>query len=53
MPVHDWQFWVVSLAAVLALAYLLREVLPAKWSPFRRKPRGKPTTLTVKGKARE
>ncbi len=53
MPVDDWQFWVVSVLAVLALAYLLREVLPERWSPFKRKKRGKATTLTVKGKSRE
>lgn len=53
LPLEDWQFWVVTLAAGLAGLYLLREVLPPRMSPFRRRPRGKPTTLTVKGKSRK
>lgn len=51
MPIGDWQFWVVTVLAVLALAYLLREVLPARLSPFRRRSKGAVrASLTVGGK---
>jgi len=49
-PVHDWQFWVVTVAAVIALAVVLRAVLPAKVNPFRGKKRGQSATLTVGGR---
>lgn len=49
LPVHDWQFWVVTLAAVLAGAYVLRELIPWPW----KKPKGKPTTLTIGGRSVE
>lgn len=49
LPVNDWQFWVVTLVALLAAAYVLREVIPWPW----KKPRGKPTTLTIRGKSVE
>jgi len=50
LPVGDWQFWVVTAAAALAAMYLLREVLPAKVSPFRKRRKGKPASLTISGK---
>ncbi len=53
LPVHDWQFWIVSALSLAALLYLLREVLPARLSPFASRRRGRATTLTVKGKTRE
>jgi hypothetical protein len=51
VPIGDWQFWVVTALAVLALAYLLREVLPARLSLWKRRPGGRKATLTIKGKA--
>lgn len=52
MPIGDWQFWVVTVLAVLALAYLLREALPARISPFRKRSKGSvKTSLTVGGKS--
>ncbi|HYD01984.1 MAG TPA: hypothetical protein VEB22_12220 [Phycisphaerales bacterium] len=52
MPIGDWQFWVVTLLAVCALAYLLRNVLPV---PFfskraRRRKHESRATLTVGGR---
>lgn len=49
-PVHDWQFWVVTLAAVVAVGVILRAMLPAKINPFKRKKVGQRATLTVGGK---
>lgn len=48
-PVHDWQFWVVTLLALGALCYLLRGVLPGAKKRKAIK-RGR-TTLTVGGKS--
>jgi len=42
MPLGDWQFWIVSLAALAALWFILRPLLP------KRRP-GTRTSLTVKG----
>jgi len=44
----DWQFWVVTLAAAAALAYMLRGAIRAA---FGRKAKGKAATLTVGGKS--
>jgi hypothetical protein len=46
-PVHDWQFWVVTLLAAGALAYLVRKLLPDRLKPWRKGPRGKATSLTI------
>ncbi len=47
-PVDNWQFWVVTAACVLALAAIVRALLPA---PLRRKsPRGARATLTIAGR---
>jgi hypothetical protein len=51
VPIHDWQFWAVTAAALAALAYVLREVLPAKWSPFKSRRKGKSASLTIEGKS--
>lgn len=48
MPVYDWQFWVVTIAAVLAAIWLIRGALPA--AKRRRQRRGQRTTLTLHGK---
>lgn len=47
---HDWQFWVVTCFAALALLWMLRNVLPAKVSPFARRTKGRAATLTVGGR---
>lgn len=52
MPVGDWQFWVVSVLALVALVAVVRMIVPPSMWPkrFRRKAKGKSTTLTVGGK---
>jgi hypothetical protein len=50
VPIGDWQFWVVTVLAVLALAYLLREVLPARLSVWKRRRGERKATLTIEGK---
>jgi hypothetical protein len=49
-PVHDWQFWVVTALALLAAGYIAHRVLPPKWLPWKKKPKGRSATLTVGGK---
>ncbi|MFN5943626.1 MAG: hypothetical protein ACK5ZG_12055 [Phycisphaerae bacterium] len=49
MPVHDWQFWVVTAIALVALVYLLRRVVPA--GLLGKKKPGTKTSLTIGGKA--
>ena len=49
-PTHDWQFFVATGIALIAVLYLGRRFLPR----FGRKPRrSRRTTLTVEGKAVE
>ena len=52
MPVGDWQFWVVSVLALVALVAVVRMIVPPSMWPkrFRRKAKGESTTLTVGGK---
>ncbi|MEY3230680.1 MAG: hypothetical protein RL689_769 [Planctomycetota bacterium] len=47
MPSDDWQFWVVTAVAALALAFLSRGLIPKRW---RRGRGGTKVTLTVRGK---
>ena len=42
MPWTDWQFWVVSMVAIMALFVLYRVLVPRK--------KGKRTNLTVSAK---
>lgn len=51
MPTNDWQFWVVTAAAAVALGWLVRRVVPMPGRSKRQ--RGKRATLTVGGKAVE
>jgi hypothetical protein len=44
MPWRDWQFWVVTLAAVGGLWTLVRVLIP------RRKPKKTPLTISAKGR---
>jgi hypothetical protein len=52
-PVHDWQFWVVTLLALVALYAVARSLIPAglwpKWLGSKRQ-KGKRATLTVSAK---
>lgn len=50
LPWRDWQFWVVTAIFVVAAAYVLREVVPGGWWPWKKKKKGKAATLTVEGK---
>jgi hypothetical protein len=47
MPSDDWQFWVVTVAAVLAAMFLARGLIPRRW---RRARGGTKVTLTVRGR---
>ncbi len=49
VPAHDWQFWVVTVCAVLAALYIVRAALPERLKPLKR--RGKTTSLTIGGKS--
>lgn len=48
-PAGDAQFWIVTLAFVLALLWIGRGLLPG--SKARRSKRGRRASLTVRGKA--
>lgn len=48
MPLGDWQFWIVSLAMLAALWFLLRPLLPRRRKASRVRRAG--ATLTVKGR---
>jgi len=52
MPVGDWQFWAVTLLALCAAGYLLRNVLPVPFFSKRakRKKHESRATLTVGGR---
>jgi len=52
MPFGDWQFWVVTILALGALGYLLRNILPVPFFSKRakRKKHESRATLTVGGK---
>ena len=45
MPTNDWQFWVVTIIALVALYVLYRVLVPKK--------KGKRTNLTVSAKKHE
>jgi len=45
MPLGDWQFWVVTLAAVGALAFLVKSLIPKK--------KAAKTSLTVSAQGRQ
>ncbi len=53
MPVHDWQFWVTTLVALMALGYLLRNVVPVPFFSKRakRQKHERRATLTVSAAA--
>lgn len=52
MPFGDWQFWVVSILALGAAAFVARALLPPRLlPPFLRRRRGTRAPLTVGGKA--
>jgi flagellar biosynthesis/type III secretory pathway M-ring protein FliF/YscJ len=47
MPVGDWQFWVVTVLAILAAWFIIRPILRKRRRGQRRK-----VKLTIGGKAR-
>ncbi|MFO0860860.1 MAG: hypothetical protein U0570_09915 [Phycisphaerales bacterium] len=51
IPWGDWQFWVATVIAILALWLVLRNILPPGLLPFTR-PRKKETkaSITISGK---
>ncbi len=48
-PVDDWQFWIVTTVALLAVVWLCRKLLPGRLLSARRHST-KPATLTISGK---
>ncbi len=48
-PVSDWQFWVVTLVFLLAIAWLCWNVLPLRQIFRKGRAAPKRTTLTVEG----
>lgn len=52
LPVHDWQFWVATVIALVALRYVLRMIFPSGIPLIskRRKPGATRTVLTVERK---
>lgn len=54
-PTHDWQFWVATGAFVLALAWLLKGVLPIPYLSKRAKAKKtqKRVSITIEGKAQK
>lgn len=54
-PIHDWQFWVVTIIFLAALAWLLKGVLPIPYLSKRAKAKKqtKHVTITVEGKTPE
>ncbi len=53
LPVGDWQFWVVTVLAIIAAGWLLRGVLPipALRARLRRNKQTKRATLTIDGQS--
>jgi hypothetical protein len=51
-PITDWQFWVVTLVAVAAAAWLFKGVVPIPWLSRRAKAKKqtKRVSITVEGK---
>ncbi|MBL8746702.1 MAG: hypothetical protein JNK58_10150 [Phycisphaerae bacterium] len=48
-PVHDWQFWAVTVVFLAAVLWVGRGLLPG--SAARRRRRGRRAMLTLGGKA--
>lgn len=46
-PMYDWQFWVVTAIAAIAVAYILWQVVPRV---IGRKGKSRKATLTIAGK---
>lgn len=49
-PVHDWQFWVVTVLALASAGFIAHRIVPAKWLPWRKKAKGRSATLTIGGR---
>ncbi|MBK7403764.1 MAG: hypothetical protein IPJ41_03795 [Phycisphaerales bacterium] len=50
LPISDWQFWVVTLIALAAAAWIVRKLLPRRWSRRSKTAAAKRATLTVGGR---
>jgi hypothetical protein len=55
VPIGDWQFWIVTLLALCAAGYLLRNLLPIPFFTRRakRKKHQRSATLTISAKPRD
>lgn len=50
LPIGDWQFWVATIVAILALWLVLRNLLPPGWLPFTKpRPKETKTSITIRG----
>ncbi|HLO39957.1 MAG TPA: hypothetical protein VK176_02970 [Phycisphaerales bacterium] len=49
LPIHDWQFWVATVIAILALRHVLKMLFPSGLPLMKKRAGGKGTrtTLTV------
>ena len=50
MPTHDWQFWVVTAIALIAVLWIARSLARVMLPRRKRRGASKRTTLTVGGK---
>jgi len=48
-PVDDWQFWIVTLVFLLAIAWILWDVLPIRAIIRRGRAKPRRATLTIEG----
>lgn len=51
LPWTDWQFWVVTVVALLAAAWIVRRMLPKRLLGGARRGAAKRATLTIGGRA--
>ncbi|MBY0113321.1 MAG: hypothetical protein K2Y21_10895 [Phycisphaerales bacterium] len=50
LPLHDWQFWVATAIALIALWIVINSVVPPSLLPWKRKPKGTKASLTISAK---
>lgn len=53
LPTHDWQFWVATLIALVALYVVASKFLPKRWLPMPGRRSGRKVSITIDGKPPE
>jgi|GEM_PF-632832 len=53
LPIHDWQFWVATAVALVALYVVAGKFLPRRWLPWPGKRSGRRVSITIDGKRPE